>query len=289
MTAAALDLKPAMYKRGTITYASIDAANWSTVKHLTRSPKHYRHVLESGVAETGPMRLGAAAHTAVLEPADFTRSYAIAPCSPDGKPPRRGTKAWDEFAVANDGKTLLKEPEFATAMRVRDAVRSDPLVMRYLKRGEPELTLVWQDSATGVWCKGRLDWLSTSVPDVIVELKTAADVSPAKFQSAYARMMYHAQAAFYCDGLEAITGRPAYHKCVSVESKEPHDVVVYDVIGDPLEVGREIYRDLLRRLVECRKTNEWLGHGAGAEVSLRLPAWAVPDEADDLADLGLEL
>jgi exodeoxyribonuclease VIII len=287
MTATALKLAPGLFRRGTIDYASIDAVNFSTLKYMQKSPLHYRHALESPRTATTPMRLGTAAHTAVLEPARFITDYAVFEPE-EGKAPRRGTKAWDTFAAANDGKELLKQPEFNAAMRIRDAVRGNVEAMRYLRKGDAEVTLVWQDKETGLWLKGRVDFISQSVPDVIADLKTARDVSPWAFQSAYAKMQYHMQAAMYADGLEAILGRPTYHKCIAVESAEPHDTVVYDVIGEPLELGREVYRDLLHKLVECRKNNEWPGASAGAEVSLRLPAWAVPDESDDLGDLGLE-
>lgn len=288
MTAAAsLIQEPRLYKRGEIDYASIDAVNFSTLKFMAKSPLHYRHALESPKAATTPMRLGTAAHTAVLEPARFITDYAVFEPE-EGKAPRRGTKAWEAFAAANDGKELLKQPEFDAAMRMRDAVRGNVEAMRYLKRGDAEVTLVWQDKETGVWLKGRVDFISQSVADVIADLKTARDVSPWAFQSAYAKMQYHVQAAMYADALESITGRPTYHKCIAVESAEPHDVVVYDVIGEPLELGREVYRDLLTKLVECRKNDEWPGASAGAEVSLRLPAWATA-EPDDLSDLGLEL
>lgn len=288
MTAAATQLQgPRLYKRGEVDYASIDAVNFSTLKFMQKSPLHYRFACDNPRPATGPMRLGTAAHTAVLEPVRFLSDYAVFEPE-EGKKPRRGTAAWEAFAAANDGKELLKQPEFDAAMRMRDAVRSNVEAMRYLKRGDAEVTLVWQDKETGVWLKGRVDFLSLSVPDVIADLKTARDVSPWAFQSAYAKLQYHMQAAMYADGLEAITGRAAYHKCIAVESADPHDVVVYDVIGEPLELGRETYRDLLNKLVECRKNDEWPGTSAGAEVSLRLPAWAVPDESDDLADLGLE-
>ncbi len=235
------------------------------------------------------MRLGDASHTATLEPMRFTRDYAVYE-PPEGKTDRRGTKAWDEFLEANPGRTVLKQDEFDNAMRIRDAVRSSTEAMRYLRKGDAEVTLVWQDKETGIWCKCRLDFYSRAIADadIIAELKTARDVQPRTFQSAYARLSYHAQAAMQCDGLEAILGRPVYHKCISVESTEPHDTVVYDVIGEPLEAGQAEYRTWLAKLAECRRDDEWLGVAAGAEVSLRLPAWAAA-ENDDLSDLGLSM
>lgn len=283
---ARLEPVAGVYPRGSLDYAAVDAVNWSTLKHLARSPRHYRHVVDEGVLETPPMRLGTAAHLATLEPDRFEREYVFFPDDPDGKAPRRGTKAWDAFVAEHEGCTVLKQVEHVAAARIAEAVHTDELARRYLERGQAEVGIVWQDQRTGLWCKGRLDWLSHSIPDVVVELKSAADVAPAKFQAGYARMLYHGQAAFYTDGLTQLLGRPVYHKCIAVESKEPHDVVVYDVIGEPLEAGTELYRELLDQLVRCQRDGAWPGHGKGAEVSLRLPPWAMGHD-DDLSDLGL--
>ena len=275
-----------IYPRGSLDYGAVDAVNWSTLKYLARSAKHYRHVVDEGVAETAPMRLGTAAHLATLEPERFEREYAFCPDDADGKAPRRGTKAWDAFVAEHEGCIVLKQTEHMAAVRIAEAVHTDELARRYLLRGEAEVSIVWRDVQTGLWCKGRVDWLSSSVPDVVLDLKTSADVAPAKFQAGYARMLYHGQAAFYTDGFRQLLGRPVAHKCIAVESKEPHDVVVYDVIGEPLEAGTELYTDLLTQLVACQRDGLWPGHAKGAEVSLRLPAWAMGND-EDLSDLGL--
>lgn len=282
-------LRTGVFRHSYPEYAALDAVNFSTLKYLSWSPLHYRFACDHPRPSTAPMRLGTATHMAILEPARFDRKYVV--YEPEvGDSSRRGTKAWEAFADAHKGQVILKQPEYDAATRMRDAVRSSPEAMRYLRKGDAEVTLVWQDKETGLWLKGRVDWISQSVADVIADLKTAGDVRPWAFQSAYARMQYHAQAAMYGDGLEAITGRPSYHKCVAIESVEPHDVVVYDVIGEPLEQGREAYRGWLTQLVECRQKDEWPGLSPGAELSLRLPAWAVPDESDlgDLGELGVE-
>jgi hypothetical protein len=277
-----LAIEPGLYKRGTVDYDAIDAVNFSTLKYLATSPKHYQHRLEEPRDPTAAMLLGTAAHTAILEPVRFLADYAVF----EGA--RRSGKAWDEFCEENVNKVILKQTEFDSAMRMRDAVRSDPLAMRYLKRGDAEVTFVWRDAETDILCKGRVDFLSVSVADVMVDVKTSRDVTPWSFQSSFARMQYHLQAAFYSDGYETITGRTLYAKCIAVEQTEPHDVVVYD-LAEVLDTGRDEYRELLTRLAECREKDLWLGIGANAEVTLRLPVWAAAESENDLASLGLEL
>jgi hypothetical protein len=275
--------EPGIYRRGQVDYDAIDAVNFSTLKYLAESPLHYAYRLEQPVKSTPAMELGTAVHMAILEPKRFDCEYAIY----RGKT-RAGDK-WKEFVEAHGDQEILKVDEHEAVLAMRTAAHQDKLAARYLGMGEPEVTLVWVDKPSGILCKGRLDFLSASVPDVCVDIKTTSSVAPGLFQTNYAKLHYHVQAAFYGDGYETLTGRPLYHKCVCIETKAPHDVVVYNVIGDVLEHGRATYRELLERLVQCRETKEWPGYGAGTELTLRLPAWAVRDDSNDIGDLGLEL
>lgn len=281
---------PGLYRRDEIDYEAINAVNQSTLKRIAKSPLHYQHRLEHELPSTVPMRLGSVAHTAILEPDRLARDYAV--WNPDGKKPDFRGKDFEEFAAlaVMSGKRVIKPAEIEAAHRMAAAVQRNQLARRYLARGQAEPILVWIDEATGIACKARLDWISTSVADVMAELKTAADVAPFAFESAFARNGYDVQTAFYCDGYKAATGRELYPKCIAVESSAPHDVIVYD-LAEVVDVGRELYREMLATLAECRRTGLWLGQSPTSERTLRLPRWRDPAEADanTLDDLGLEV
>lgn len=292
-----ITVSPGLYMRGEISadaYLEIDAVNQSTLKAMAKSALHYRHRLEHGSPSTPPMKLGAVAHCACLELGQVDTRFAVwAPVDPlTGEvlsDDYRG-KAYQAFAAAAalEGRTVIKQRELDAAMRIRAALWSSRLAGRYLAKGVPEVVMVWRDAVTSILCKARLDWLSLSVADVIVELKTARDASPLAFCSAFARAGYDVQAAFYHDGYTALTGREPGGKCVAIESAEPHDVIVYDA-AEVIDAGREIYRGYLARLVECRASGKWPGQAAEAEEILRLPQWRDPfdDEADPFVDLGM--
>lgn len=272
-------------------YAAIPAVNQSTLKAIGKSPLHYRHRLDAGLAATPPMRLGAIAHCACLEPDALGSRYAVYE-PPDGKPDRFAGKHYDAFVEAEAvlGRTVIKQRELDAALRIRSALVASKPAARYLARGEAEVVLVWHDAATQILCKARIDWLSLSVPDVLVELKTARDTGPWLFSTAFARAGYDVQTAFYHDGYHALVGREPGDKCIAIENVEPHDTVVYD-LAEVVDTGREIYRGYLARLLECRKSGKWLGQCATDEQILRLPKWRDPsgdDEADVFAELGLE-
>jgi exodeoxyribonuclease VIII len=272
-------------------YAAIPAVNQSSLKAIAKSPLHYRHRLDNGIAPTPPMRLGAIAHCACLEYDALLSRYRVYE-PPDGKPDRFAGKHYDAFVEAEAvlGRTVIKQRELDAALRIRSALLASKPAARYLARGTAEVVLVWRDAATQILCKARIDWLSLSVPDVLVELKTARDTGPWVFSTAFARSGYDVQAAFYHDGYAACTGREPGGKCIAIENVEPHDTVVYD-LNEVIDTGREIYRGYLTRLAECRKSGEWLGQAATDEQILRLPKWRDPsgdDEADVFAELGLE-
>jgi hypothetical protein len=88
------------------------------------------------------------------------------------------------------------------------------------------------------------------------------------------RYGYHAQLAFYLDGLRAtgiaIDADPAI---ICVESVPPHDVVVYALNEIVIDQGRQMYRRLLARVKECTERGEWPGIEPGVRA-LEFPAWA---------------
>lgn len=275
---------PGIYARGTVDYNAIDAVNYSTLKEMARSPKHYAHRLKHARSQTTSMFRGSAAHTAIIEPEEFMRRYVMF----DGK--RKAGKAWESFEAdaTAAGKEVLKESEFLEAMAMRDAVRADPIASRYLIDGQREATLVWLDPETRTLCKGRPDYVTrVGDADVVVDLKTSKDPSPFWFARDVAKYQYHVQAAMYGDGFEVITQRPAMSVIIAVENSPPYDVVTYALPEAVLGPGRDAYRQWLRTLQECRQEKRWPGYANGFEMTLTLPAWALPDEGD-LEALGLE-
>ncbi len=259
-------------------YDAIDAVNWSSLKHMGDSPLHYRHRLTEPREDTDAMLLGRAVHTACLEPDRFPLDYAVWTGG------RRAGKEWDAYCAANEGRDILREQDYLEVCVIRDAVRRHPLAVPYLLAPGPcETGIQWTDEATGLACKGRLDKVATiDGGKVLVDLKTARDIKARVFGSHAAKLGYHAQVAFYFDGLVALGQAPTRAVFVVVENKAPYDVAVYVATEDVLWAGREEYRALLGQLVRCRESDTWPGRYA-EEQELVLPAWLYEDttEADD--------
>jgi hypothetical protein len=266
-------------------YFSIDALSISMLKELRRSPLHFRHSL-TNPKESKPMALGTAAHCATLEPERFGSDYAIWSFRTEsGRMSPRTGKKWEEFCAAQAGKIILTEDDCSDALTMAKAVRSDPIAMKYLEAGEPEVTMQWQRE-DGRLCKGRVDWLThIDGEPCVVGLKTARDCRPYIFGSAAAKLGYALQWFWYMDGYRRLTGATPRMIEIVVESAAPHAVVTYVIPDDVLEYGRDQVEELLTILDRCEAEGVWPGP-AETELVLTLPSWCYQGE-DSLDDLGL--
>lgn len=268
-------------------YQALHGRSITQLKELKRSPRHYKYRL-ANPKETVALKLGTAAHTAVLEPERFSRDYAIwAERTESGNLRPRNGKFWDTFEQQHRGKTIITIHEYEDVLAIQSAVRGDAVAMRYLESGDPEVSMQWL--LDGRLCKGRLDWLSTIDGEpALVGLKTARDCRHFVFGNAAAKLGYHLQWAYYFDGYTTIKGDGVVPRVVEivVESDAPYSVAVYQIPFDIIEQGREEYQDLLSQLAECEAKNDWPGPVTEEQI-LTLPSWVYQTQ-DDLSDLGLE-
>lgn len=268
-------------------YNRLDRVNWSTLKHIGKSPAHYRHHLVTpDDGDTDGRALGRAVHLAVFEPERFAREVVAY----DG---RRAGKAWEAFEEEHLGREILPARAHAHCLELQKAARSNAGAAKYLSGGKGERTLLWHHESGAIGaldgykfgCKGRVDFIANC--GALVDLKTTRDASPDGFGRACATYEYHAQAAFYADGYRALTGQELPYVLVAVETTAPFVVQVYRVPDEILELGRDRYRSLLDLLNLCRRESEWPGYGE-SELELTLPRWAVPQEDEEsIEEVGL--
>jgi hypothetical protein len=261
-------------------YKEIDAVNWTTLSRLHKaSPKHYKHALDThdDNDSTGRM-LGRATHALVFEPAEFYRTHAV--CTEA----RRGTTAWKAFESEHAGKEILKHSENADLFAQAAAVRGNPLLRDYLKHGKFEQTVTWTDPVTGIPCKARLDWV---VPPrgqhggVLLDLKGTPTVEPIQFGRIAAKNGYDLQLGghYYNACKYGLGWEPQEVALVAVEFNAPFDVSLFVLTEQDITQARRQVAELLEKLAECRRRNEWPGHGAD-EITwapkkqyLMLPEW----------------
>jgi len=249
-------------------YDSIQAVNWSTLKHMRDSPAAYKYALENPRADTAAFVFGRAAHTALFEPDTFDSKFAV------WSGPRRG-KAYDVFKET-ETRTILTADEAQRARTIAAAVMANDIARGYLKGGIYEKPVYWRDGGTDLQCKGRPDCVNA---DVLVDFKTAGSTEARRFGAEAARYGYHMQIAHYANGLEHNGYEVNARVIIVAEKQPPHDVAVFVVDDMAFAVAREEVRTLLRRVAECRATGIWPGRYLEVQP-LTLPAWADTLELD---------
>ncbi len=185
----------------------------------------------------------------------------------------RTKAAQEERDSARDaGKVPLLVADYERALAVQSAVMAHPVTGAIFARaGEAEQSLYWIDDETGITCRGRIDWL---LPNAIVDVKTAANAAPGKWSRNLVDFGYALQAAWYSDGLEAITGERLPFVHVVVEKEPPYLVAVYQVDHDALVYGADRAAEARRLYAECESNDDWPGYSPDIEL-VSLPAWAV--------------
>lgn len=256
-------------------YLDLPEESATSLKDMLTSPLLYWRRRQMPRQDTDTLRQGRAGHTAILEPDRFMLEYALWP----KKNGRRFGAKWDDFRAAHEAQTILTEEQYKTALKMRDAARAHPVAKRYLEeRGQVELSIKWVHPRTGIRLKSRLDWLCSA----LVDIKTTRNPAPGRFSSDAAKFGYALQLALYGDAVTVATGEALPTKLLAIQSMEPFDVVVFDVPEDVLQVGRQQYEDALDKVIECRKSGIWPGLAHDEEVTLHLPAWAVPEDEEPI-------
>lgn len=260
-------------------YENASGVRWSLLKHLRDgSPKHYKHALETRRADretTDAMRFGRAVHCATFEPEWFTARFVT---YSESKTTGEGArKKWQAFQEEHKHHTILSREEWDRVHALSMVIHSHPLARELLQVGRAEVPLKF-DTPYGIECKAKLDWL-TREPG-IVDLKTALHIDERVFSSVAWKLGYFHQAAFYRRAVSAGTARRlteiAFH-IIAAEPTEPHDLAVFRLDEESLEVADREVEDLLAHLAHCRARGEWPGRYTDKQL-LRAPAWALTDD-----------
>ena len=111
--------------------------------------------------------------------------------------------------------------------------------------------------------------------EMCIRDRTCVDASSGGFSRSIANFGYEIQAAFYVDGIRAVTGMELPFLFVAVEKEAPHAVAVYRADPEVIEVGRKKYRAALQLLKWCQESGSWPAYQPGGEIELiSLPRWA---------------
>ena len=191
----------------------------------------------------------------------------------------------DEIVRLYDDKNILTPEQMQSIAAMCDMVRRHQGAANLLSSGLAELSGFWTDAETGIRCKFRPDWLVVEGSDSITgmaDVKSCLDASAEGFSRAVAAYGYDVEAAFYQDGLKAVSGKTVPFFFVAAEKAAPFAVAVYQASEEMIGVGRAKYRAGLQLLAWCRKSNRWPAYQPNGEIEeINLPRWAANFDLED--------
>lgn len=250
----------------------------SGAKLILEAPAKFRWEQDHPPEPKPEFDIGSAVHSLVLGAGpeliihDYDRSKI--------KEPKR-TTAWKvaQAEARATGNILLLPDEYQQVQEMADAVLRHPLAAELFADGEPEVTAYGQDPDTGVWLRGRFDWLAGST---IVDLKTSYDADPATFGTKAARLDYAMQDAWY-RRLAGLAGHPVDgFVFVLVEKDEPYLVSVCVLDQDAVDWGSRRAARAIEIFRDCTESGIWPGYQPDGEFTVcSLPAWALREEFDE--------
>ena len=265
-----------------------------------QTPAHLLAEIESGAdVVTDAKALGTITHSAVFEPEVFDDRYVVLGrceglkkdgdrCSNGGTFYRDGqsfcgVKGHDPYAGApmEPGLELVQESDRLSAARMKAALFGHPTARELLEaEGMREVTGVCQDPKTGLWLRIRPDELIYEPPGTrsvfhssVVNLKTTGKLAaPTKFPRDAERMGVYFKAAFYRLVIRELAFEPQNFFFPVVESFGEHQVIVYRLHEDALDIGESEVRLALDTLNHAVTTGEWPSYGAAIH-DLNLSDW----------------
>ena len=255
-------------------YRNHTALNFSSAKHLLKSPAEYMcKISEQQTEPTRQMIIGTCLHAMVLEGKNIddvchTKPSGLSLATSEGK-------AWKErhsslpILSFDDGfglcvmRRYVLENESANSILRHCNNRETPIIGKF----------------HGVEIKGMIDAYSVHLGRseiVMCDIKTTDDPSPHAFAKTVMDRDYDMQAAWYLELVSQTVSTDiddAFFYWIAVQNKAPFSCVVYDA-SEFFEIGLRKMELAISKFKECRESNKWPHPHQGINT-LKAPQWYV--------------
>jgi hypothetical protein len=265
-------LSMADYHGNTCVGPSISASGLTMIERYCPArfyAESYLNPNRAPEADTEAMLIGRAMHTLILEGDEaWSKEWAVEPADAD-----RRTKVAREWIAerAALGIGVIRHRDWLAIKAMADAVRAHPMASKAFTDGEPERSLVWQDTETKVWLKSRPDWLPHR-GGIVPNYKTALCAKPDDFERQAFALGYHQSAALCQDGMRAVLDRKTIPYFIVQEKVEPHLILIATMKDEALEWARLQNQRALRLFADCLDRDQWPGY-ADDVVTIGMPGW----------------
>lgn len=208
------------------------ALNFSVIKELLKTPKHFWEAFENSKEPTKSMELGTAVHCALLESEKFKNEYVAEPGLD------RRTKEYKKWLDENKDKTPYDAIVVGGILKaVSEASQySESVKMILENKTTNEESFFFEDRGLQLKCK--IDAFSEK-EKTLIDIKTTNDVDPYKFSKQIFDRAYHIQLAHYGFALEKQGINIEKYRIVGISTTEPYDVVEFEIPLEVIEKARE--------------------------------------------------
>lgn len=184
-------------------------------------------------------------------------------------------------AIRAAGGTPLHTEQMRTVLGMAKALRRHPIVGNLFSAadGFPEVTILWTETAYGIRCKARLDWLVWAGRWLIVDYKSTTRADGVKFGKSIADFGYHQQDDWYREAVEAALPsavRPAF-LFIAQEKTPPYLINVGELGEDDRRIGAAKNRVAREVYAGCTAAGVWPGYADSEVSTFHIPAYADRD------------
>jgi hypothetical protein len=248
-------------------YRAAPGVNYSTLKHLRKSPLHYKHAVENAEDSGTDYAMLRHVHALVLEPMSAHEQSVVW----DGRRDARN-KEYSAFLVEHAGKNILTVSEAAQAENIAAAYNGNAVLRWLLATSGTNCETPWfwtHPVGEGqLLLKGRPDIIHYS-PDhglIVADLKTFGDTSAQLISYAARKHGWLLQLAHYtrlaADRYQVdLHHVPVRWFTIVAEDKAPWDCTAIEWDNATKAGALAEHQRLLEQLVECEITGQWPGRG----------------------------
>lgn len=259
-------------------YYDHKALSYSAIKrYLTDGPHSFwRHSLfnPNRVPEesTKAMIEGNAAHSLLLEPAQFGSRYAVKD-KIDGRT-KEGKAYNEQFALTVGTKEVIDSECYANLITMVDAIKAHPEYKSNVSNFKVDVEHEIFVELDGTPFKAKPDivvGLGTDNP-IIFDYKSCQNCDPLHFRKDVVNLRYYIQDALYKGIYEAKYGVKPRFVFIPQEVDYPENIAFYELGAADTSAGLRELNRAVREIKHRLETNNWKPYAGGIQ-QLEMPTW----------------
>lgn len=188
----------------------------------------------------------------------------------------------ENFAFAHKGKYLIPDigdDSFEMIENMLESCYKDEMIQRLINNTEYQLSLFWDEPKTGLKLKTRPDICQVK-KNVVVNLKTCVDGSPAAFSKDLAKYDYPLQAIVEIMGCIETGLMPQVDNYfwLVVEKRAPYNATIYEFDPSDIAAGMDEMEYLFTKVKKAMDENLFPGYSDRASnkygiLTANIPPW----------------